>query len=242
MKGKRNHRCKLFTLIELLVVIAIIAILAAMLLPALSAARERARVAGCTTKLKNMSLALSMYANDNGDYMPRPSKIAEGDEINSCNFVRTSHVMLYNGKYFSNELTNDPGGDWTWYNNATVTADVEKYFRCPSDTVKWNPSDSYFKTSYYVRSFSTLMACAATYQSGGEDLRNVKLGRDNPSAPFVFDMFWSVNSAYTSGNPLSHPSGIGLSTIGGSYKFIPKSGLDSKCSSDKINLKFFTEY
>ena len=57
-----------FTLIELLVVIAIIAILAAMLLPALSSARERARSADCTTKVKNLALWANMYADDNEDW------------------------------------------------------------------------------------------------------------------------------------------------------------------------------
>ena len=58
-----------FTLIELLVVIAIIAILAAMLLPALSAARERARTANCISNIKNLSLAQNMYTNDNREYI-----------------------------------------------------------------------------------------------------------------------------------------------------------------------------
>ena len=60
-----------FTLIELLVVIAIIAILAAMLLPALGRAKEMSRKAKCQSNLHQMGLAMLLYADDNGNVLPR---------------------------------------------------------------------------------------------------------------------------------------------------------------------------
>lgn len=65
-----NRRRGSFTLIELLIVIAIIAILAGLLLPALNAAREKARAVTCKGNLKQIGVQMELYANENQFMIP----------------------------------------------------------------------------------------------------------------------------------------------------------------------------
>jgi prepilin-type N-terminal cleavage/methylation domain-containing protein/prepilin-type processing-associated H-X9-DG protein len=115
-----------FTLVELLVVIAIIGILVALLLPAIQAAREAARRAECTSKMKQFGLAIMNYESTQGSF-------PLGSDVKSYPAVdKGAHAELL--PYFEQAgLDNLYDPDEVWHNQSeTVCAASLDIFDCPS--------------------------------------------------------------------------------------------------------------
>jgi prepilin-type N-terminal cleavage/methylation domain-containing protein len=129
-----------FTLIELLVVIAIIAILAALLLPALSAAKQKAYATQCLNNTKQIGLATFVYAGDNNDCFPY------GVDINSIQLAFTAtawDIMLLPYLGVSPSFINVFG---TLEDTAGSTVYI-----CPADTAGANPPGGYPVPPGYIR-------------------------------------------------------------------------------------------
>ena len=180
---KRVVLSKRFTLIELLVVIAIIAILAAMLLPALSAARAQARTSSCLSNLKQISLAIGMYANDYDDVIC-PGKVSYGP--GTYNSDKTWHALLSN-KFYGTAKDDPPYGlEWV------------KHFNCPSA----NASDfSTYLTSYTCNAIcmQELVDGARVYRLGGlNDASGTRLIMDSHNT--TYSITWAYWVSVRHGN------------------------------------------
>lgn len=108
-----DGKSRFFTLIELLVVIAMIAILASMLLPALSKAKDHAKLATCKNNLKQMGLGFMMYANDFSDYYPADRTASSGTDGVWC------YVLTTETKHVAPSNFICPGADALYSGDAT---------------------------------------------------------------------------------------------------------------------------
>ena len=153
---RRSATGNCFTLIELLVVIAIIAILAGMLLPALKNAKDWAKSADCSNRLKQWGTALTMYADDNYEYFPIIQDKTKAGWLYWYQIMPTYMPSVLTGKAATNE-----GG-------------YKSFIRCPAGTGDSGTYPDYAPNNFV---FPRTIYADGTWSTNGRGVRLSMMAR-----------------------------------------------------------------
>ena len=179
-----------FTLIELLIVVAIIAILAAMLLPALNAARTKAKSIACLNNLKQAGQIAQFYINDNDSWAFGPLAGAIYSPAGNANY-QAYGTLLYRHGYIPGKYL------------ATGGYHVARYMTCP--TVKEQSGTRLILQDGLVNSLYTYGIAQYAYDSSGKTIvypdKTFKTSQPAYSRPSNFPYFMDSANGTASAAP-----------------------------------------
>ena len=211
-----HKRGRAFTLIELLVVIAIIGILAAMLLPALSNARERARATQCLSNMRQWGLAVGLYSDDWQDYLPAEGIGSPCDNYGGGNSVAWYAVLP---SYIGSPSIND-----LYAQNKPPLPSSKSIYSCPSD--KYSGPTPTCADPYYMYGMNNRM----DPNGPGQYKRSVV---DKPTDTVMFTenngTFCTSNGKYC---PARHSGGSNLTFVDGHAQWVKYDDFCRECPAN----------
>lgn len=222
MNRDASHRHAAFTLIELLVCIAIIAVLLAILLPALSRARELAFRARCNSNLRQILQATFSYASDNGGSLPQPNDVAIEMTPPRAGWLYTPPIANP-----ADAAQVQTGTLWQYLGNRDV------YF-CPLATTDYVSGPSQHLTSYMMN----MAVIAFGQQQWSFPLRRMKphsvlyweAGEDEPG--YVTPSSWNDGCAFPwDGLTARHRNGAEIGMVDGNVEWISTAQYQSELNN-----------
>lgn len=207
MKSRRLPVFAAFTLVELLVVIAVIAILAALLLPALSMAKAKARSTVCLNNLRQIGIAITLYAHDHEDELvPVELDVRNGAKFQEgwpTLLVKSDCVVAEWAPTFytlpaSHSIFRCPDGRPEVYTLGPTSRDD------PEGAMAWPYASETAKGTRYIHCWYGINGSAGRPKrwpftripmdgSGSTTVNKLTLGLQEPKMPAVYDGFWMHN-------------------------------------------------
>jgi type II secretory pathway pseudopilin PulG len=129
----RRRRAQGFTLVELLVVIGIIFVLAALLMPAISSARQKASTAICASNERQFYQASILFMQDNGGRLPVPTWVQETAQSTSAAFQRTACWVNVDNGVAGGLIDFEVGGLWQYVGTRGDVSARKSILNCPGD-------------------------------------------------------------------------------------------------------------